>query len=95
MGFGVAEENGIVFHFEDAAIGDSHFEDIRGEVFQAGFRRTDGLGVDVPVKLPDFRRDLIEETGLFYGITELGLEDFGESYFALTLILPEIIIKTQ
>jgi hypothetical protein len=23
-GFGVAEEDGIVFHFDDAAIGDSH-----------------------------------------------------------------------
>jgi hypothetical protein len=33
VGFGVAEEDSVVFHLEDAGIGDSHFEDIRGEVF--------------------------------------------------------------
>jgi len=33
MGFCVSKENSIVFHLEDAGIGDSHFEDIRGEVF--------------------------------------------------------------
>ena len=36
------------------------------------------MGVDVPVDLPDFRRDLIEEAGLFHVIAELGLKDFGE-----------------
>lgn len=33
MGFGVSKENSIIFHFEDAGIGDSHLEDIRGEIF--------------------------------------------------------------
>lgn len=94
MSFGVLEEDGVVFHLDDAAIGDSHLEDIRGEVFEACFRGTHGLGVDVPVKLPNFRRDLIEEAGFFHDIAELGLEDFGEGYLALTLILLEIIIKT-
>ena len=78
MGFGVAEENGVVFHFDDPAIGDSHFEDIRGKGFEAGFGGTDGLRVDVPVKLPYFRRDLIEEPDFFHGLAELGLKDFGE-----------------
>ena len=44
MGFGVSEEDGVVFHLEDAAIGDSHFEDIRGEVFQACFDWNRRLG---------------------------------------------------
>jgi len=78
MGFCISKEDGVVFHFEDAGIGDSHFEDIRGEIFQAGFRGTDGLRVDIPVKLPDLGRDLIEETGIFHGLFELGLKDFGE-----------------
>ncbi len=37
------------------------------------------MGIDVPVDLPDFRGDLIEETGLFHFIAELGFEDDGES----------------
>ena len=79
MGFGVSEEDGVVFDLDDAVIGDSHLEDVRGEVFQACLTGTDGLGVDVPVKVPDFRGDLIEETGFFHGLTKLGLKDFGES----------------
>ena len=78
MGFGVSEEDGVVFHLDDAVIGDSHLEDIRGEVFQACLTGPDGLRVDVPVKVPDFRRDLIEETGFLHGMTKLGFKDFGE-----------------
>ena len=78
MGFGVVEEDGVVFHLDDAVIGDSHLEDIRGEVFQACLTGTDGLRVDIPVDLPDLRRDLIEETGFFHGLFELGLIDFGK-----------------
>ena len=40
----------------------------------------DGLGVDVPVDVPDFRGDLIEEAGMFHLIAELGSEDFRESF---------------
>ena len=36
------------------------------------------MRVDVPVDLPDFRGDLIQETGFFHGLSELGLIDFGE-----------------
>lgn len=78
MSLGVTEENGVVFHLKDAGIGDSYFEDIRGEVFEACFRGTHGLEVDIPVDLPNFRRDLIEETGFFHDIAEFGREDFGE-----------------
>jgi len=37
------------------------------------------LGIDVPVDLPDFRGDLIEETGLFHFIAKLRFEDLGKS----------------
>ena len=57
---------------------DCHLEDIRGEVFEAGFGGTYRLGIDVPIDLPDFRGNLIEESGIFHGATKLGLEDFGE-----------------
>ena len=37
------------------------------------------MGIDVPVDLPDLGGDLIEETGVFHFIAELGFEDDGES----------------
>jgi hypothetical protein len=36
------------------------------------------LRVDVPVKLPDFGGDLVQEAGIFHGFFELGLKDSGE-----------------
>ena len=78
MRFCVSKENNIVFHLDDAAIGDCHLEDIRGEVFEAGFGGTYRLVIDVPIDLPDFRGNLIEESGIFHGATKLGLKDFGE-----------------
>ena len=77
--FAVANEDGAVLDFQDSRIGDGHSEDVGGKVFEACFAGTDGLGIDVPVDLPDFRGDLIEETGLLHFIAELGFEDFGES----------------
>ena len=79
MRFSVANEDGTVFDFQDAGVGDGDFEDVGGKVFEACFTGTDGLGVDVPVELPDLGRDLIEETGLLHFIAELGFEDDGES----------------
>jgi len=77
--FAIANEDSAVLDFQDSRIGDGNFEDVGGEVFQACFTGTDGLGVDVPVDLPDLGRDLIEETSLFHFIAELGFEDLGES----------------
>jgi hypothetical protein len=39
-----------VLDFEDAAIGDGDLEDVGGEVFDAGLRGRDGLGVNVLVE---------------------------------------------
>jgi hypothetical protein len=77
--FAVANEDGTVLDFQNSRIGDGNSEDVRGEVFEACFTGTHGLGVDVPVELPELGRDLIEETGLLHFIAELGFEDDGES----------------
>jgi hypothetical protein len=36
------------------------------------------LGIDVPIDLPEFGGDLIKETSVFHGVTELGFEEDGE-----------------
>ncbi len=79
MRFAIANEDGAVLDFNDARIRDSDSEDVGGEVFEGCFAGASGLGVDVPIDLPDFRGDLIKETGFFYSIAELGLEDLRES----------------
>jgi hypothetical protein len=79
MRFSVANEDGAAFDFDDSRIGDGYPEDVSGEVFEACFTGTHGLGVDVPVELPDLGRDLIEETGLLHFIAKLRFEDDGES----------------
>ena len=76
----IADQDRTVLDFQDARVGDSDFEDIGGEVFEAGLAGRNGLGVDVPVDVPDFRGDLIEQAGLFHLITELGFKNFGESF---------------
>ena len=79
MRFAVANEDGAVLDFQNSRVGDGDFEDVGGEVFEACFAGTHGLGVDVPVELPELGRDLIEETSLLHFIAELGFEDDGES----------------
>ena len=77
--FAIANEDSPVLDFQDTRIGEGDFKDVRGEIFEARFAGTHGLGIDVPVELPDLRGDLIEETGFFHFIAELGFEDDGES----------------
>ena len=79
MRFSVANEDRTVLDLQDSRIGDGNSEDVGGKVFEACFTGTDGLGIDVPVDLPDFRGDWVEETGLFHFIAELGFEDLGKS----------------
>ena len=77
--FAIANENRPVLDLQDTRIGDSHSEDVRGKVLQACFAGAYGLGIDIPVDLPDIGRDLIEETGLLHFIAELGFKNYGES----------------
>ena len=78
--FAIANEDGTVLDFDDARVGDRDFEDVGGEVFEASFAGRYRLAVDVPVGVPDFSGDLIEQSGLFHSIAELGSEDFRESF---------------
>jgi hypothetical protein len=78
MRFSVANEDGTVLDFQDARVGDGDSEDVGGEVFEGCFAGAYGLGVNVPVDLPEFRGDLVKESGLFHFILELGFEDDGE-----------------
>lgn len=78
MRFFIADEDCAVLDFQDPRVGDGDFEDLGGEIFDACRRGRDGLGVDVPIDLPDFRGDLIEQARLFHFVSELGSKDFGE-----------------
>ncbi len=71
-------EDRAVLDFQDSRIGDGDSEDVGGKVFEGCFAGTDGWGIDVPVDLPDFRGDLIEESGWFHFLAELGFEDLGK-----------------
>ena len=72
--------DGAVLDAEDARVGDSDFEDVGSEILKTSFAGRDRLAVDVPVDLPDFRGDVIEQMSLFHQIAELGSKDFGESF---------------
>ncbi len=63
-GFAVGEGHGAVRERDDTAIGDRHFEDIRGEVLQGGVGVWMRLAVDVPGDVPDLWIDLLQQTGL-------------------------------
>jgi len=71
----IAERHPAVLHFDDTAVGDGHAEDIRGEVFNTRLRIPDRLTVDVPVLLPCFGRDMLQESGLPHPVAELGAKD--------------------
>jgi hypothetical protein len=76
--FAIANENHPVLDLQDTRIGDSHPEDVRDKVLEACLAGAYGLGIDIPINLPEIRGDLIEEAGLFHFIAELGFEDLGE-----------------
>ena len=77
VGFAVANQDDTVFDLQDSGIGEGYSEDVGGKVFEACFTGAYGLGIDVPLTLPDLRGDLIEEWGFSHCISELGLKDFG------------------
>jgi hypothetical protein len=79
MRFSVANKDSAVLDFDDSRIGEGDSEDVRSKVLETCFARTYGLGIDVPIDLPDLRGDLAEEAGLFHFITELSFEDDRES----------------
>jgi hypothetical protein len=73
--FAVANEDSAASDPDDARIGESDFEDVRGEIFETSLAWAHGLAVDVPLALPDLRGDLVEEPIFFHRIAELGFKD--------------------
>jgi len=71
----IAENDLVVFDFDYPAIADRDFEDVGCQIFQAAFTAADGLAVDIPVKCPDDRVDLIVKAGFYDFITELCFKD--------------------
>ena len=79
-GFAVGEGNGPVRKRDDTAIGDCHFEDIRGEVFQGGMGVWSGLAVDVPGDGPNLWVDVLQQSGLAHGFFDDGSVDGREGF---------------
>lgn len=71
----ILEGDGTIFHFDDPAVGNGHFEDIRGKVFQRSGAISNGLTIYDPVGFPDLCLDLRKETGLIHLFFELCAED--------------------
>ena len=68
MRFPVANEDSTVLDFQNSRVGDGDFEDVGGEVFEACFAGTHGLGVDVSFVSP--------ATAGSYGVDKWGNGDF-------------------
>jgi len=81
VGLSIAEGDTVVFDFDDAVIGESHFEDIGSQILDAGLALTHCLAIDVPFLLPDVGRDAIEEPGLYHLVPEFGSEDLREGLY--------------
>ena len=65
VGLAITNEHGAVVDINDPGIGDGDFEDVGGEILEASSARRYRLAVDVPVDVPDFGGDLIEQLGFF------------------------------
>lgn len=76
--FAVGEGDLSVLGIDDPGVGDGHPEDIGGKIFESRFAVTYGLGVDVPVDLPNSRVNGADEFLPAHLGPELGAEDSGE-----------------
>ena len=76
--FFVAKGRGSILHFHNAAIRDSHLEDMGRQVLEARRAFAHRPAVDVPLRFPDLGRDLVEEPCSLHFISKLGSEDFGQ-----------------
>ena len=79
-GFTGGKGDGTVLEAHDAAVGNSHFEDIRGEVLQGGVAVWIGLAVDVPGDGPDLWVDLLQQTGVAHVFFKESTGDGGEGF---------------
>ena len=79
--FFVFKADKAVLNVNDAIVGYSDFEDIRGKVPDASFTTADCLTINIEVLLPNLRRDLCIKRILFHRITELSLEYDGHGLY--------------
>ena len=71
----VAKEDRAVLDLDDAAVGDRHPKDVGGEVLDRGLGAADGLGVDVPVGVPDLAGNLSKQPRLGHPLAKDGAID--------------------
>jgi len=74
-GFTVGEGHGATRERDDTAIGDRHFEDVRGEVCQSRVGVWSGLAVHVPGDSPDPWVDGLQQSGLAHLLLPHGAGD--------------------
>ena len=74
-GFAVRERDDMVLERDKTAVGDGHFEDIRGEGLQGRGAVRVGLAVHVPGGVPDRWGDLFDKPGGVHLFFEEGAVD--------------------
>ena len=70
-GFFIPDEHNPILNFNNAMVGDGHFENIGCKIFDTAFAGTDGLTVDIPVNLPDIGGYLRQKPCFFHLVAEL------------------------
>jgi hypothetical protein len=70
--FAGGEGDGALLEADDAAVGDSDFEDLRREVCEGGVTVWVGLTRHIPGRCPDLRRDLFKLASFAHLLCEDG-----------------------
>jgi len=78
FGLTVAEEHLVVLDLDDSGVGNGNPEDVGGEVLEGGSGFSHGLGMDIPVDLPDQGVDFFQQPRYADLIPELSPEESGE-----------------
>ena len=76
--FFIAEGDGMVLGFDNAAIRDGHFEDIGSKISETMLAGSGSLAVDVPVGLPYFRWNGTKKPRFVDLVAEFGSKDLGQ-----------------
>jgi hypothetical protein len=69
------ESNLTILQRENAVVRDGDAKDVRSEIFEGSFSRSDRLTMNDPVFLPDLLIKEVVEIGLFEQIPELATEE--------------------
>ena len=83
----IGKPDGIIRYAFDAVIGNSHTEDISGQVAKGVLPFSRSLTIGDPLLLPNRRIDCIEELSLSHSIPEFRLKDFCQGFWVNKKIL--------